>query len=152
VVYLAALVAFAAVIVATWLGSDDNNKPKPAVTKPHNGPTFRVVGNGGKCSLGTGRTFHFEGRGFTPGGKVIVLVFAPQNYRDPVYSNPYRFYWFHENFGVYQADANGEVHTKPWDCRKGPAGSEDPQGPYQARALDWPSGISSSLKSFSDVP
>jgi hypothetical protein len=112
VVYLAALVAFAAVIVATWLGSDDNNKPKPAVTKPHNGPTFRVVGNGGKCSLGTGRTFHFEGRGFTPGGKVIVLVFAPQNYRDPVYSNPYRFYWFHENFGVYQADANGEVHTK----------------------------------------
>jgi hypothetical protein len=112
---------------------------------------LKVVGNGGRCNLSTGKTFHFVGTGFTPGGKVMLLVFAPQNYSDPVYPNPYKLYWFQSNFGVYKADSQGKISTKPWDCRKGPGGKTDSEGSYEVRALDWPSGRTSRRAHFSDV-
>jgi hypothetical protein len=125
----------------------------PAVTvSSSNKLKLKIDGNGGRCSLSTGSSFHFTGSGFTPGGKVMLLVFAPPSYKDPVYKNPYRFYWFHANFGVLRADSHGSIRTKLWDCRYGPANTHDPQGTYEVKALDWNSGIASRSVSFSDVP
>jgi hypothetical protein len=117
-----------------------------------NRPKLRAVGNGSKCSLSTGSTFRFVGSGFTPGGKVMLIVFAPPGYKDPLYTNSYRFYWFQKNFGVLLADSRGEVQTKLWDCRYGPANTQDPQGVYEAKGLDWKSGIASRPALFKDVP
>jgi hypothetical protein len=115
-------------------------------------PLLKAAGNGGKCSLSTGRTFRFAGRGFTPHGKVQLVVFAPPSYSDPVYTNQYNFYWFQQNFGVYRADAHGVLRTKPWDCRHGPGNKPDPAGSYTVRALDWKSGHTSRIVRFRDTP
>jgi hypothetical protein len=133
--------------------SSNNVSQPPAVTVSNsNRPKLKPDGNGGKCSLSTGSSFRFIGSGFTPGGKVMLLVFAPPSYMDPVYKNPYRFYWFQANFGILRADSRGEVHTKLWDCRYGPANTHDPSGVYEVKALDWQSGIASRTVRFSDVP
>jgi hypothetical protein len=142
-----------AIVRTTGPQSSNSVTQPPAVTVSNfNRPKLKVDGNGGKCSLSTGSSFHFTGSGFTPGGKVMLLVFAPPIYKDPTYKNPYRFYWFQANFGVLRADSRGEVHTKPWDCRYGPANTQDPQGTYEVKSLDWRSGVASRSVSFSDVP
>jgi hypothetical protein len=114
-------------------------------------PKLRAVGNGSKCSLSTGSTFRFVGSGFTPGGKVVLLVFAPSTYKDPLYANTYNFYWFQKNFGVQLANSRGVVQTKPWDCRYGPANTRDTQGVYEAKGFDWRSGIASGRALFKVV-
>jgi hypothetical protein len=116
-----------------------------------NRPKLRAVGNGSKCSLSTGSTFRFVGSGFTPGGKVVLLVFAPSTYKDPLYANTYSFYWFQKNFGVQLANSRGVVQTKLWDCRYGPANTRDVQGVYEAKGFDWRSGIASGRALFKVV-
>jgi hypothetical protein len=142
-----------AIVRTTGPQSSNSVTQPPAVTVSNfNRPKLKVDGNGGKCSLSTGSSFHFTGSGFTPGGKVMLLVFAPPSYKDPVYKNPYRFYWFYTNFGVLRADSHGSIRTKLWNCRYGPANTHDPQGTYEVKALDWRSGVASRSVSFSDVP
>lgn len=103
------------------------------------GPQLTIVGNGGKCSLSSGNTFRFVGRGFKPNGKVMVLVFYPKGEKDPRYgygSNPYGFYSFHHHFGVYPTNARGSFRSNPWDCRFGPNNTQDPTGRYSVVAVD----------------
>ena len=119
--------------------------------KTQNTPLLKIVGNGGECSLESRKTFRFVGSGFKPGEKVMILVFAPTDWADPVYPNPQKFYWYHENFGVYKANSKGEVRSSPWECWEGPKGTQDPQGSYEVRALGWKSGKSSKLIRFHTV-
>ena len=103
-----------------------------------NVPRVNLVGNGGKCSLGSGATFHFVGRDFTPNGKVQLLVFYPKARTRPFGNqpNPYGFYWYHKNFGIYRTDTVGFFTTRLWDCRDGPGGTKDFKGSYSVIAVD----------------
>jgi hypothetical protein len=133
-------------------GSSSNDNKNSANVSVSNGPSLKVVGNGGKCSLGSGATFHFVGSGFTPHSKVLLLVFAPPSYKDPVYKNPDRLYWYQANLGVYHADSHGRFHTIGWDCSHGPGNKPDVLGKSEVKALDWGTSVASSSAHFEVVP
>jgi hypothetical protein len=133
-------------------GTSSNDNNTSTSVSVSNGPKLKVVGNGGKCSLGSGTTFHFVGSGFTPHGKVLLLVFAPPSYKDPVYKNPYRLYWYQANLGVYHANSHGRFRTIGWDCTHGPGNKHDVQGKSEVKALDWKASVASSSVHFEVVP
>jgi hypothetical protein len=133
----------------------ESTNPAPATAvdvSNFNRPKLQLVGNGGKCNLGSGATFHFVGSGFTPHGKVLLLVFAPPSYKDPVYKNPDRLYWYQANFGVYHANSHGRFRTIGWDCTHGPGNKPDVQGKSEVKALDWKASVACSSAHFEVVP
>jgi hypothetical protein len=151
--HISTRVLLLALLALAGCGSSDSKSSSSSNAKTAKvKPVLKVVGNGGKCDLSSGKTFHFEGSGFTPDGKVMVLIFAPRSYKDPLYPNPYDFYWYHKNFGVFLANAKGEIRSNDWGCRNGPGGKKDPIGQYQFRGLDWKSGKATSREHFNDVP